>query len=98
MSTLAETQTAGTRVRRAVVIAATSLAVLLAIGTTVVFVVLPGASRSGSAPRQQSAAYSPLIQYRGTGARPTAAGGEITAPRHLKSAYLRAEHSYGAIP
>jgi hypothetical protein len=51
-------------------IAGIALSTLVAVGVAALFLALLGAARTSSAPRQQSSAAAPLIQSRGTGARP----------------------------
>jgi hypothetical protein len=68
------------------------LGALIAVGVTILFLALTGASTTKPVAHNQSTTYYPLIQYHGTGAPPVAPTTR-TAP-----AYLRAEHSYGAVP
>lgn len=71
-----------------------ALSVLVALVVAVIAIALPGSGIHQSVPVARAAArpYYPLIQYRGTGATPLRPASQ-TAPR-----YVRAEHSYGAVP
>jgi hypothetical protein len=93
MSTIQSTIRTGSHVRITTGMVVAAFGALLAVAAAVLFLVLPGASRtSPAALGHASSAYYPLIQYHGTGA-PPAAQATVRAP-----AYTRAEHSYGAVP
>jgi hypothetical protein len=69
-----------------------ALGALIAVGVTILFLALSGTSTTKPVAHNQSPTYYPLIQYRGTGAHP------VAPATHTAPAYIRAEHSYGAVP
>ncbi len=79
------------KLKRSARIPVLALSVLVALA---IAVALPGSRVSPSVPTAHAAAqrYYPLIQYRGTGAGPIRSASPNT------SRYIRAEHSYGAVP
>ncbi len=82
------------KLKRSARIPVLTLSVLVALAIAAIAVALPGSRIRPSVPAGNAAAqpYYPLIQYRGTGAAPTRSASP-NAPR-----YIRAEHSYGAVP
>ncbi|MBO0712823.1 MAG: hypothetical protein J2P47_16240 [Acetobacteraceae bacterium] len=78
------------RIRTGTVIAA--IGALIAVGVTTVLIALTATSTTRPVAHNQSAPYHSLIQYRGTGAPP---GAPTT---HTAPTYIRAEHSFGAVP
>ena len=97
MSTLQSIPRKAPRLRTALGTGLLALGALVAVGVAVVFLALASAHRRSSItaarPAASPSAYVPLIQYRGTGAEPTTHGTGLTS-----AVYVRAEHSYGAVP
>ena len=69
----------------------TGIGALIAVGVAISVLALPNTGTTHPVVHSQPPTY-PLIQYRGTGA-PLVAAATHTAP-----VYIRAEHSYGAVP
>jgi hypothetical protein len=65
MSTNAGTPHATTKLGSAVEIGVVALSTLVAVGVSVLFLAVTGASRTSLAPRHQSSGAAPLIQYYG---------------------------------
>lgn len=78
------------RIRTGTVMAA--VGALIAVGVTALLIALTGTSTTRPVAHHQSARSYPLIQYRGTGAPP------VAPATHTAPTYIRAEHSYGAVP
>lgn len=97
MSTLQGVPRRAPRLRTAFGTGLLALGALVAVGVAVLFLALASAHRSisisAARPAPSPSASVPLIQYRGTGATPTTHGAGPTP-----AAYVRAEHSYGAVP
>jgi hypothetical protein len=101
MSTLAQTPRAEQRSPSRVGMAVAAVGTLVAIAVAIVFLTLPGSSRTTTATHSaathgRAAASAPLIQYRGTGAPPVRPLNQ-SAPV-LRSTPLRHVASYGAVP
>lgn len=97
MSTPAQTNRVAPTFRAGLRATVMALGTITAIAIATLFLSLHATSQRDTAhspnPPNQPSSYAPLIQYRGTGAPP--------APRTTAAAatgYLRAEHSYGAVP
>jgi hypothetical protein len=69
MSTNAGTPHANSRLGSAVEIGVVTRSALVAVGVSVFFLAVTGASRTSSAPRHHSSGSAPLIQHYGTGQR-----------------------------
>ena len=99
MSTLAQTGRAPARGSR-VGILVTALGTLVAIAVAVVLLTLPGSNgtttATTSSAHRSSAAYAPLIQYRGTGAAPAHVGEQTAPVGHSGLLYLH--HMRGPAP
>lgn len=78
------------RIRIGTVMAA--VGALIAVGVTTLLIALSGTSSTRPVAHHRSAPSYPLIQYRGTGARP------VAPATHAAPTYMRAQHSYGAVP
>lgn len=79
MSTNARAPRAMTKLASAVEIGVVALSTLVAVGVSVLFLALTGASRTSSPPRHQSSPSAPVIQHYGTGAAGTATQIHTTA-------------------
>ncbi len=83
----------GINLKRAATVPVLVISVLVALAIAMAALSLPGSRGTTAASTLRAAQpYYPLIQYRGTGAAPVRSASQ-SAPR-----YLRAEHSYGAVP
>lgn len=91
MPTLQSRPSARTRTHGATRIFLAAISALVAVGVAALFVAFAAPNTTNPAAHRASG-YSPLIQYRGTGAPPP------PAPATIPTAYIRAEHSYGAVP
>jgi hypothetical protein len=91
MPTLHSTPSAPARTHGASAILLAAISALVAVSVAALFIAF-AVPRTTTPAAQHPFAYFPLIQYRGTGAPPP------TARAPIRTAYIRAEHSYGAVP
>jgi len=92
MTTLHSTDRLGHKLRARTGTVITALGALIAVGVTIALLALTATSTPHLLAHNQSPPAHPLIQYPGTGAPPSAAATQTAA------SYIRAEHSYGAVP
>ncbi len=83
----------GTNLKRAATVPVLAISVLVTLAIAAAALSIRGSSGTTAVSTPRAAhPYYPLIQYRGTGATP------VRSATRVASRYLRAEHSYGAVP
>ena len=71
---------------------------LIAVAATAVVLTTVGTTRTRPVTGSRPAATYALIQYRGTGAPPTATPTQRPPAAKSVTSFIRTEHSYGAVP